>query len=121
MSLFLNPQTFIDTPTEIFSSEYGKFMNFMMDFNIISIGVGFIVSQQLQIVFNDLMKGIVSPIITKIIGSEKKNLEEVKLNIFGMEIYIWKFLFSVLNFYLILVILFYLARLLPLSTVKKST
>lgn len=119
MSLFLNPKTIIDTPTELLTQEYSKFLQFMMDFNIISIGIGFIVSQNLQIVFNDLMKGIVSPIITKLIGSEKKNLEEVKLNIFGMEIYIWKFLFSVLNFYLILVVLFYLARILPLSSVKK--
>lgn len=115
----IDPISLIETPTELLSAEYGKFLKFILDFNIISIGFGFIVSQNFQIVFNDLMKGIISPIITKIIGSEKKNLEEVKLVIFGMEIYIWKFIFSLLNFYLILLILFYLARILPFSTMKK--
>jgi large-conductance mechanosensitive channel len=117
MSMFWNPKTYLDTPTEILSSEYGKFMDFLLNFNIISIGIGFIVSQNLNIVFNDLMKGVISPIITKLIGSEKKNLEEVKLVVFGIDLYIWKFLFSIINFYLILIILFYLSKFLP---VKKS-
>jgi large-conductance mechanosensitive channel len=119
MAMFWNPKTYLDTPTEILSSEYGKFMDFLLNFNIISIGIGFIVSQNLNIVFNDLMKGVISPIITKLIGSEKKNLEEVKLVVFGIDLYIWKFLFSIINFYLILIILFYLSKFLPIKPKSK--
>lgn len=117
---YFDTKLLVDTPTQIITDQYSKFLKFMMDYNVIAIGLGFIVADQLGILFKNLMDGIASPIITKLIGSEKKNLEEVKLTVFGMDLYIWKFLFSLFNFYLILVFLFYISKLLPFDPSKSS-
>lgn len=108
----------IDTPVNLLTTEYSRFYNFLINYNVISIGLAFIVSNQVNIVFRDAMATIVSPILGRIFGGREKKLEDLKIRILGMEFQIGKLLFSILNFYIILVILFYLTEFLPVPGSK---
>jgi large-conductance mechanosensitive channel len=66
------------------------------------------------------MKDIISPIVARLIGSDEKKLENHKLIILGMHFDIGSFILSLFNFWLILVIVFYLVRALPKETVSKK-
>ncbi len=105
-------------PVSLIKSEYSNFINFLIENNVISIGLAFIISNQVITVFNDMMTSIISPIFARIIGSSESQIENVKLHIFGIEFLIGKFLFSLLHFYIILIILFYIVRLMPIPNKK---
>jgi large-conductance mechanosensitive channel len=103
----------------LLKSEYSNFINFLIENNVVSMGLAFIISTQVTAVFNDMMTSIISPIFARIIGSSESKIEDVKLHIFGIEFLIGKFLFSLLHFYIILLILFYIVRLMPMPNKKK--
>jgi large-conductance mechanosensitive channel len=104
----------IIVPIDLVKSEYSQFINFLIKNNVVSMGLAFIISTQVTSVFNNFMTSIISPIFARLVGSSEKNIEDVKLHIFGIEFLIGQFLFGLLHFYIILLILFYLVRLLPL-------
>ncbi len=106
--------------TQAVGSELSQFYKFMVDNNVIQIGVAFIISNQVTSVFGSLMKDIISPIVARLIGSDEKKLENHKLIILGMHFDIGSFILSLFNFWLILVIVFYLVRALPKETVSKK-
>ena len=105
----------IIVPVGLIKSEYSSFIHFLIENDVVSIGLAFIISTQATNVFNDMMTSIISPIFARIIGSNESKIEDVTLHIFGIKFLIGKFLFSLLHFYIILLILFYIVRLMPIS------
>lgn len=104
--------------TKAVGSELQQFYQFMIQNHVIQIGVAFIISNQVTILFKDFMNDIISPILAKIIGSHQKDFKNHKIEIFGMDFKIGTFLLSFINFWIILFIVFYLVRALPKETVK---
>jgi large-conductance mechanosensitive channel len=100
----------------IIGNEYSKFYNFLVEYNVISIGMAFIISNQVTTVFNNLMTSIISPIFARIFSSQETKIENVKLHIFGIEFLIGNFLFGLLHFYIVLIILYYIIKLMPMPT-----
>jgi large-conductance mechanosensitive channel len=102
-----------DNTNHVLSYEINQFYKFIIDNKIFQIGIAFVVSNQVTDVFGRLMKDIVSPILAKLIGSEEEKLEHVTIKIYGMKFGIGNFILGLLHFAIVLLILFYLVRLLP--------
>jgi len=105
-------------PGDIISSEYSKFYKFLIDYHIVSIGMAFVIGNQVNTLFGNLMEDIISPIIAKLIGSSEKRVEDIKVNLFGTKILLGKFIFNLIHFYIVLLILYYLSKILPLPNEK---
>jgi len=106
--------------SNIITSEYEKFYKFLIDYHIVSIGMAFVISNQVNSLFNNLMTDIISPIIAKLVGSSEKKIEDIEFNIFGAKILLGKFIFNLVHFYIVLLILYYLSKVLPLPNDKKD-
>lgn len=105
--------------TKAVGSELHQFYQFMVANNVIQIGVAFIISNQVTLLFKNFMTDIISPIIGKLLGSHEKDFVDHKIEIFRMQFKLGSFILSLLNFWIILIIVFYLVRALPKATVKK--
>ena len=102
-----------DTTNYVVSSEMNQFYKFIIDNKIFQIGIAFIVSNQVTDLFGKFMKDIISPILARLIGSEEEKLEHVKVTIFGIKFDIGNFVLGLLHFIIVILILFYIVRLLP--------
>jgi large-conductance mechanosensitive channel len=101
------------TTNNVLAYEVNQFYKFIIDNRIFQLGIAFIVSNQVTDVFGRLMKDIVSPVLAKLIGSDEERLEHITITIFGMKLAIGNFALGLIHFGIILIILFYIVRLLP--------
>lgn len=99
----------------IFNSQYHEFVDFMMSKNVFSIGIAFIISQQVNDLFTNLMTNLFSPLIGLMIGGKVKNLEDVKITVRNSEFGIGKVIMKLLNFIIVLVLVFYMVKFLPIE------
>jgi large-conductance mechanosensitive channel len=108
-----NVNDIYSTTNNVFAYEVSQFYKFIIDNRIFQLGIAFIISNQVTDVFGRLMKDIVSPVLAKLIGSEEEKLEHVTITVFGMKLAIGNFALGLIHFGIILIILFYIVRLLP--------
>jgi large-conductance mechanosensitive channel len=101
------------TTNNVLAYEVDQFYKFIIDNRIFQLGIAFIISNQVTDVFGRLMKDIVSPVLAKLIGSEEERLEHITITIFGMKMAVGNFALGLIHFAIILIILFYIVRLLP--------
>ena len=99
-----------------FSSSYTKFVDLMVDFNIIGFALGLIIVQNIKELTNALIDGIVMPSLKPWIDSVTK--EDDKITLFGfIHVHYGKFLEALIKF-LTLSMLIYLAITIGMNLAK---
>jgi large-conductance mechanosensitive channel len=96
-----------------------EFYDFLSSRNILELGLAFIISTNINRLSNDFIDNIVSPVIKRLTGSEEDKLKDVKLDIFGINFEIGNFIMSVLKFIIMMMILYYLFKIIGRNPIKK--
>jgi large-conductance mechanosensitive channel len=102
----------------ILISELNEFYKFMIDNEILQIGLAFVISHQVINLFKVFIEDIVSPILAKLINSKEYRIENINIDIFGINLRIGNFFMHLLQITIVLIIIFYLIRLLPKNAVS---
>jgi large-conductance mechanosensitive channel len=89
-----------------------EFIDFINERQVISIGLGLIIASQLAILTQTITTSLINPIVNKILGDNTKQLSELTINIFGIEIFVGKIISQFINLLLILILLFYIWKIL---------
>lgn len=92
-----------------------EFENFLSKYNIIPLGISFLVSNQANKVFNEIMNHLLLPIVSGLTGKSQQDFEEMKVIVFGIELYIGKIFFSIIHFIVFLILLFYIIQIINLK------
>jgi len=100
-------------------TEVDGFMDFLSENNMVQTGIAFLFGIQISALINSLMTDIISPILARLLGTDKQKLEDLKLNILGIHFAVGDFLLQFINFMLILLIVYQLLKLIPKKIIKK--
>lgn len=93
----------------IYTRLFDNFLNFLKNKNIIPLGLTFIISLNINKISNDFIESIVSPIINRFFGKESTiALKDRTITIFGITFLIGKFINSLLQFIVILYIVYWI-------------
>jgi large conductance mechanosensitive channel len=84
------------------------FLTFISERQVLNIFLGLVIANQLIVIVNTLTTGIINPILNRIFFGRHETFQQTKLNIFGIEIEIGKLITNLLNFFIILLILFFI-------------
>jgi len=96
-------------PIDYLTSHLDEIKEFLLNSNVLALGFTFIMTTQINQISTSMVNDIISPIINKIINPKSetgKSLKDLVLNIFGIEIKLGKFLEVILQFILIITILY---------------
>ena len=102
---------FIINILNFFKSQVDGIMLFIFNKNIIQTCIGLIIASQVSKLTTMLIDIIITPIIQRLTGNETSKLEEVKINILGVNLQIGLFLSKLINFIIILIIVYYIWKL----------
>lgn len=103
--------TIIKNTVENIKDSASNFTEFIVSYNIIQLGMAFIISTQINRLASDFIDNIISPIIERFVSNDDVDLRRKKLNIFGIEFEIGNFVTSILKFVLLLIILYYIFKI----------
>lgn len=94
---------------KIYNHVFSNFFNFLKNKNILSLGLAFIISMNVNKLSNDFITSIVSPLINRIFGTESDiELKDRKITIFGITFLIGNFINSLIQFIVILYIVYWI-------------
>lgn len=99
---------YIKTFIKTFNKQLIEFISFLMDKNIFQIGLAFILASQINKLFVDFISSIITPITNSVISEEDR---EKPYNVLGIKFQTLKFLMSLINFIIVMVVLFYFYKL----------
>ena len=102
---------FIINIINFFKSQVDGIMSFIFNKNIIQTCIGLIIASQVSKLTTMLIDIIITPIIQRITGNQATKLEEVKITILGVNLQIGLFLSKLINFIIILIIIYYIWKL----------
>lgn len=92
---------------EVVTYTAADFYDFLVSYNIIELGIAFIIGTQINILGSDFIDNIISPIIMRFIDTdETKPLKDLTVNIYGANIQIGNFILSFLKFILFILIIY---------------
>jgi large-conductance mechanosensitive channel len=103
-------ENIIKTLKYLFIDMYEGFLAFLLDRNILSVGIGLIIATQLSKISNSFIESIVSPIINKVIGSNTDTLKEYRIEIFGIKFEIGNLLINIINLIFIIFLIYFIWR-----------
>lgn len=110
---------FINDIKETLENQTNDFINFLVDKKVIAIGIGLLLASQLSIFVNTFVNTVVNPIIRKILKNDQgQKLEQLKITYFEVEFELGKLITSLINFMIILFVI-YLIYKLELRLTKK--
>jgi large conductance mechanosensitive channel len=89
-------------------AEFSDFFNFLLEKNIFQTGVSIIIASQVSKLMFDTMNSLVAPVISKTIDSK---IETKTAKVFGIEFKIGAFIMSLINFLIIMLLIYYLFRI----------
>lgn len=92
-----------------FSEHINELKEFLLSSNVLALGFTFIMTTQINQISSSMVNDIISPIVNKIINPKSeagKSLKDLDINIFGIQIKIGKFLEAILQFILIITVLY---------------
>ena len=104
-----------DAVTNILKDNSIGFLKFLVDKHIFKTAIGVLISTQLSTLTNTLTTFLISPITEKITNGQSKNLVDWTVTIFSIEFKIGLMLQSLINFLLILIVIYYLWKFMDLQ------
>ncbi len=96
-------------------------LTFLFEKNIIQTMVGLIIASQVSKVTNVLSEVIISPTIQVISFGEFSKLEDFKIQLFGIEFKIGLLIITLINFLIVLIIVYYIWKLSRVENYKFLT
>lgn len=87
------------------------FSEFILDYGVLQIGIAFVIGVQLNRLTTDFVDNIIAPIIDRFTKNDEVNLRRKKLEVFGIEFELGNFIVSLINFFLLMIILFYIFKI----------
>jgi large conductance mechanosensitive channel len=94
------------------ANEFADFMTFLLERNIFQTGVAFVIAAQVNKFMLDIMNSLISPIVSKALDvNSKSKLENKTLRLFGIEFKIGILIMSIINFLVIMLLIFYIFKL----------
>ena len=110
--LIENSNTILNSGKSVVSSEFSNFLNFISGANVVQVGTALLITNQITIIFTNIMSDFISPIISKLTGSDDR-FEQYSVTVFGINFKIGDFILSFITFIITLIMIYYLVRLLP--------
>lgn len=94
------------------TNEFADFMTFLLERNIFQTGVAFIIATQVNKFMLDIMNSLISPIVSKTLDANSKSkIENKTIKFFGIEFRIGVLIMSVINFLVMMLLIFYIYKL----------
>jgi large-conductance mechanosensitive channel len=97
------------------SNETQGFFDFLFKHDIVNIGIGLILASQIGAIVRIISEEIISPIINKISINQTKKLQDYKLTVLGIEFKLGTIINTIINFMLMLLIVYYIYKLIIVS------
>jgi large-conductance mechanosensitive channel len=91
------------------NNEIIGFINFLLDKNVFQTGLAFVLATQVNQIFLKFVTNIIYPIVDKI--TEKKIQQESTTPILGIQFKMGDFILSLINFFLVLLFLYYMYKI----------
>ncbi len=108
-------------PDELVREQLGGFLNFLRDYAVVGLAIGFIIGQQAQFVIKQLVDSFITPLINIVIGS---NVQDKAFNIasgnHSATIAWGKFLYVLLNFVFVMIFIYAMVKILKLDKLVKA-
>lgn len=93
-------------------SHTNDFIHFLVDKKVITIGIGLILASQLSVFVSNITTSIINPVIHKFIQKDQtEKLEQMKVEIYGIQFELGKLISSIINFIFILFALYLIYRI----------
>ena len=96
-------------------SQSTQFLKFLVDKNVVSVGIAIIVGSQIGKITGSFVDYILSPLVNLIIGSETKHLEEYEFEFYGMSFKLGLFLSNFIQFLMNMVMVYYVFKFSQIS------
>ncbi len=93
---------------KIFNNELVGFIHFLLEKNVFQTGLAFVLATQINTLFLEFVNSIINPVIEKVV--EKKTKKQIT-TIFGIEFKTGEFILAFLNFFIVVVFLYYLYKI----------
>ena len=90
-----------------------EFFQFLAQQNILQLALAFIIGLQVNAIANGFIDSFISPIINRLLGTGKNNLEDYTVTVFGAQFKIGSFIVLLMKFMIFLFILFMVVVYLP--------
>lgn len=88
------------------------FIHFLVDKKVITIGIGLILASQISVLVNNITTSMINPIIHRFIQkNQTEKLEQLKVEVYGIEFEAGKLISGVINFIFILFALYLIYRI----------
>jgi large-conductance mechanosensitive channel len=100
-------------------SNLSGFMNFILDKRVMQIGFSILISSQLQILTRSIIELLVNPIVNRITMGTIKTIEEWEINMFNIHIKIGRLISNIINFVLILIVIYYMWKYSDITNIKR--
>lgn len=94
------------------------FVKFLFDRNIVQTGIGIIIASQISKLTGLFIDTLINPIITRITAGNVKTMEEWSINIFDIKIKIGLIISSLVNFVLLVFIIYQIWQLSQITDFK---
>lgn len=108
-------------PDDLVREQVGGFVNFLRDYAVVGLAVGFIIGLQAQTVVKQLVDSFVTPLLTVIIGQD---VQDKTLSIASgnhhAEMAWGKFVYVLLNFIFVMIFIYAIVKLLKLDKLAKK-
>ena len=103
----------IDTTYKTTTGTVKEFFQFLAQQNILQLALAFIIGLQVNAIANGFIDSFISPIINRLLGTGKNNLEDYTVTVLGAEFKVGSFIVLLMKFMIFLFILFMVVVYLP--------
>lgn len=101
---------------DIIKNNIDDFLGFVLDKNIVQIGISLIIATNINTLTISITDFIISPIIARLTNGEFKNIEKYTIDILGIKFKIGILIMTFINFFLTIIIIFYIFKLTDISS-----
>lgn len=85
-----------------------EFSDFLIKTNVVHLIIAFIVGSYVTKMSSNVTEILITPLISKITGSNIKNVQTVEIKVFGVSLKIGKLIYTLFEFLLTMIIIFIL-------------
>ena len=97
------------------------FLGFLLDRNILSVGIGLIVATQVNKITTIFVESVISPILNRIMGSNSDKFKDYRVEVFGVKFELGNLITQFINMILTLFIIYLIWRVSLLPNFKSIT
>jgi len=105
---------------DLVREQVGGFLNFLRDYAVVGLAIGFIIGQQAQFVIKQLVDSFITPVINFLIGAKVQDkVLEIGSGNHSASIAWGKFLYVLLNFVFVMIFIYAMVKILKLDKLIK--